>query len=110
MQMVNMLERKKRMQGSVNRGRNSVVAESAQRVHLHHLIFGIHAPIASDQRVQLFHVKSGKALSLDAADVAAAPLDPHDTLFRTVERISIGDLRTGVSPPKVGDAKIAAQP
>ena len=78
MQMVDVRERQKPVQGSVNRSRNAVLAEGAQRIHVHHLIFVLGAAIFVFQSLQLFGVKRRQPAQLDAAQVAAAALDPQD--------------------------------
>ena len=59
--------------------------------------------------MQLVQIKRGKSVSLDAANVAAAPLDPQHVFWRTIERIRIDNLRAGISAAEVRDAKIGAQ-
>jgi hypothetical protein len=46
---------------------------------------------------------------LNAAEVAAAALDPKNRLTRAVERIGTQKLRAGITAPKIRDAKIRTQ-
>ena len=57
MQMVDVRERQKAMKRRVNRGSDSALAERAERIHLHHLVFIFRATIDALQPVQLFGVE-----------------------------------------------------
>src|SRR6185437_10727112 len=78
MQVVNMAERKEAVQGSVNGSGNRILAKGAQRILLHHFIFACNSAILLLKRAQLVEVQSGKALALDAAQVAPTALHPKE--------------------------------
>jgi hypothetical protein len=109
MQMIDVWEGEKPVEGSVNRSRNTVFAEGAQRIHVHHLIFVLGASIFVLQSVQLFGVERRQPAQLDAAQVAAAALDPQYFLLFPAERVHLLYFRTGVASAKICDAKIRAQ-
>src|SRR6185437_1020381 len=109
MQMIDVWEGKKPVEGSVNRSRNTVFAERAQRIHVHHFIFVLRAPILVFQSPQLLGVQRRQPAQLNASQVAAATLDPQDFFLFSAERVHLLYFRTGVSSTKICDAKVRAQ-
>ena len=75
MQVIDVVVRQKRVQRGVDRRRDAVVAEGAERVVPDHLVFVRFAAVAIDERLELVHVEHGKAGRLDRPQVAAAALD-----------------------------------
>jgi hypothetical protein len=61
MQVIDVIERQKRMQRRVDRCGNPVVAEGGQRVIGHHLVLVRLAAIPRDQRLELVHVQQREA-------------------------------------------------
>src|SRR5262249_40716868 len=96
-------------QRGVDGGGHGVAAEGAQRVQLDHLVLVRHAAVAALKGPQPVQVQRGEALPADAADVAAAALDPQHLARRAVERIALDDLGAGVAAAEVGDAQVRAQ-
>src|SRR5215467_5490869 len=76
---------------------------------LFHLVLVRHAAVAALKGPQPVQVQRGEALPADAADVAAAALDPQHLARRAVERIALDDLGAGVAAAEVGDAQVRAQ-
>ena len=109
MKMIHVREGKKSMQRGVDRSSNGIVAEGAKRIHADHLVFQFDAAINPGQRKHLIQIKSGKAFDLDAAQVASAALYPQHWLPLPVQRISLVQLRAGVTAPKVGDAQVRSE-
>ncbi len=106
MKMVDMRKWQKAMQRRIDRRGNRVIADGAERVHRHHVVFGVDSLVAALEREQLLLVERGKACALDAAKVAAGAFYPEHFNFCTGERICLNDLRTGVSACEVGDAQV----
>src|SRR5437016_14643470 len=51
MKMIEMGKWKKAVQGCINRSRYHVVPERAQRIHIYHLVFKLHAARSEERRV-----------------------------------------------------------
>src|SRR5207245_7830329 len=67
------------------------------------------AAVAAFEPPQLVQIQRGEAAALDAAEVAAAALDPQHGPFATVQGVRLSDLGAGVAAPEVGDAQVAPQ-
>ena len=109
MQVIDVRERQKTMQRRVDRGGNAILTEGAQRIHLHHFVFIFRAAIFLLEALQLFRIQRGQPSDLDTSQIAAAALDPQNFFLFSAEGIRLLNFRTGVSPAKVGDAKVGAQ-
>ena len=92
MQMIDVREGKKAVQRRVDGGGDGVVAEGAQRIHRHHVVFGVDAFVAALEREQLVLVERGEAGALDAAEVAAGAFDPEHFDLLAGEGIGLHDL------------------
>ena len=108
-EMVDVGEGKKAVQRRVNGGGDGVVAEGAEGIHGHHVVFVIDALVAALEGEQLLLVEGGEAGALDAAQVAAGALDPEHLDGLAGERIDLGDLGAGVAAGEVGDAQVGAE-
>ena len=60
MQVIDVIERQKRVQRRVDRRRDAVVAEGAERVVPDHLVFVGFAAVPIDERLELVHVRTAK--------------------------------------------------
>src|SRR5260370_13088133 len=109
MQMVHVWKWQKAMQRRVDRRRHGVVAERAERVHLHHGVFSILAAIEVLKRQQLLLVKSGESAALDTAQVAAAALHPQPLHGFSAQWVAFVDLGTGVAACEVGKTQAGAE-
>ena len=109
MQMIDVREGQKSVQRSVNRSGDAVLAEGAQRIHIHHFIFEFSAAILCSSPCSFSEYKRRQPAQLDASQIAATALDPQNFFLLPAKRIGLLDLRTGVSAAEVGDAKIGAQ-
>ena len=109
MKVVNMRKGQKSVQWRIDRGGHAVLAEGAERIHLHHLVFMRHAAVAAGQREQLVEIERSEAAALDAAQVPPASLHPQDHLPARVQRIYFSDLRAGIATAEVGDAQIGSE-
>lgn len=109
MEVIDVRERQEAMQRRVDRGGHGVLTESAERIQLHHLVLERGAAVALAQGMELAQIERRKALPLDAAQIAAAALDPQHVARAAVQRIRQRELGAGVAPAKVGDAQIRAQ-
>ena len=67
-------ERQERVQRRVDRGRDPVLAERAQRVERHHLVFVRFAAIPRHQLLELVEVEQGESGGANRSQVAAAAL------------------------------------
>ncbi len=109
MKVIDVREGKKAVQRRVDGGGDGVVAKGAQRVHRHHVVFGVHPLVAAFERQKLLLVEGGKSGALDAAQVAARALDPQNFDRFAGQRINLSGLGAGIAAGKVGDAQIGAQ-
>src|SRR5579859_1792033 len=107
--MVHVFERQEGVQRSVDGCGDGVVSERADWIHSHHFVLKLDAPITASERMNLVQVQGREAVSLNAADIAAASFDPQNFLFGTLKRIGIEDLGAGIAATEVGDAKIGTQ-
>ena len=95
---------KKRMQRCIDRGSYRIVTECAQRIQTHHLVFQFDATINLCQDEHFVEIQGGKALDLDAAQIAAAAFHPQHRLLLSVKRIRPLQFRAGIAAAEVGDA------
>src|SRR6266702_383746 len=109
MEMIDMSKGKKTVQRSINRSCYGVVPKRAQRVHLHHLVFEFHSAVSPRRGMQLVEIQIRETCTLNASEVSAAPLNPHDCCFVPVERIQLLDFRAGVPTAKIRNAQIRSQ-
>jgi hypothetical protein len=109
MEMIDVGERQEAVQRRVDRRGDGVLAERAQRIELDDLVFQRRAAVAAAQVVQLAQVQRGEPRALDAAEVAAAALDPQHLLRAAVERVGLRELGAGVAAAEVGDPEIRAE-
>ncbi len=61
------------------------------------------------QREQLVEIERREAGALDAAEVAAAALDPEHKLLLAVDGVDGFELRAGVAAAEVGQAEVGAE-
>ncbi len=108
-QVVDVRERQEGMQRRIDRRRDAVLAERAERVVADHLVFVRLATIAPDEIVQLVHVEHGEARRAYRREVAAAALDRHDAPRLAGQRIGQIELRARVPAAEVRDAEIRAE-
>src|SRR5579885_61101 len=80
MEVINVLEWQKSVQWRIDRGRNRVLPESTERIHLDHLVFRLHAAIPACKGMQLLEIEGGEAAPLNASDISAAAFDPQHFL------------------------------
>src|SRR5262245_10517544 len=76
MQVIDVCEWQEAVQRSVDRRSDGILAERAERIQLHHLILERGPAVPAAQTAQLAEVQRGKSGALDAAQIAAAALDP----------------------------------
>ena len=60
MQVIDVRKRQERVQRRVDRRRDAVLAEGAQRIEADHLVFERFAAIALDQRLELVEIQHGE--------------------------------------------------
>src|ERR1700723_3159120 len=97
------------MQRGIDGGRRGVVTKRAERVHADDLVFQLNATIDPRECKYFIEVQGGKALHLNAAQVAAAPLYPEHGLLLPVQRIGPLEFRAGVAAAEIGDAQIGSK-
>ena len=96
--MIDVWERKKAMQRRVNGSSNTVLAECAERIHIHHFIFELSAAISMFQPLQLFKYNVANPLSLMLPRSPPLPLI-HRTFFLFAAEGSICWIFELVFPP-----------
>jgi hypothetical protein len=109
MQVIDVIERQKRVQRRVDRRGDAVVAKCAQRIERDHLVFVRFAAIARDERFELVEMQERKAGLGDRSQVAAAALDREDANGLARQRIGQLELRARVTAAKVRDPQVGAQ-
>src|ERR1700678_3723974 len=107
--MVDMRKRQESMQGRVDRSDDRVIAEGAQRIHLHHLVFKLDTTIGLLDCEQLLHVERRKTSAPDAAEVTATPLHPKNLFGLSIQGIDLVQLRACVAATEVCDSQIRAK-
>ena len=106
MQMIDVRKRQEGVEGSVDRCRDAVLAERAERIHRDHLVLERLAAVSRDQAVQLVEIQDREAGRGDRTQIAAASLHRHDALRLAGERIGQVELRTGIAAAEIRDPKI----
>jgi hypothetical protein len=86
-----------------------VEVEGAMGQIAYHFVFVLKAPVEALQRLELIHVKGGKAIERDSADIAARPFDPEDGDLLAGQRVCFGDFRGRVPAAVIGDALVETQ-
>ena len=109
MEMVDMFEWKKPVQGSIDRRGHRALAEGTQRIHVDHFVFVLRSTIAAFGGEQFIQIKCGKSRSLDASEIATTTLDPKNFFPGSIQRIGLKNFGTGVSAAEIGDAQIGSQ-
>ncbi|MNS86365.1 hypothetical protein D3C72_1202670 [compost metagenome] len=97
------------MQRGVDAGRARVQIESAMGQVGDHFIFQRQATVAALQRAQLVHVQGGKAVELDAAQVAARAFHPQHLDLVAGQVIRHADLGRGIAAAEIGDAHVGTE-
>ncbi len=108
-QVVNVRERQKRVQRSVNRRRHRRLSERRLRIVRHHLVFVFAAAINALQIVKAVEIKKRKAFLRRRAQVAAAAFDaqhPHGLAGEGVGKLK---LRAGVTPSEIRNTQVRAE-
>jgi hypothetical protein len=108
-QVIDVRERQECMEGRVDRCRDAVLAERAQRVEPHHLILERLAAIAGNEAFELVHVQDREPGGADRPQVAAASFDRHDPLRPPGKWVGQIELRARVPPAEIGDAEVRAE-
>ncbi len=109
MQMVDMREGQKAVQGRVDGCGDGIVAEGAHRIHRDHVVFGVDALVAALEGKKFLLVEGGEAAALHAAKIAAGAFYPDHFDLLAGERIGFRDLGTRVAARKIGNAQVRAE-
>ena len=109
MHVIDMLLRHIGMQRRVDGGGAGVEVEGAMRQIADHLVFECDAAIDALQRAQLVHIKSGKTVHLDRADIAARTLDPENLDQLARQRVLLHHLGRGIAAAIIGHALVRAE-
>ena len=109
MEMIHMAVGKKAVQWCIDGRHRWIHAEGAERVQLHHSVLFRHAAVARFDGQQLVEVERRKTGALNAAQIAAAALDPQHLDGLAGQRIALRDLGTGIAAGEVGDAQIGSE-
>ena len=109
MEMVDMIERKKRVKRRVDGSGHAVLSERAKRIEPHHLVLERFTPIAGDQTFELVQIQHGEAGGPHRSQIASAALHSHHTLWLAGKRIGEIELRARVASAEVRDAKVRAE-
>ena len=107
--VIDVREREKGVERGVDRRRDAVLAEGAERVITHHLVLVRLAPIPPDEIVQLVHVEHGEPRGANRRQIAAAALDRHHAPRLARQRIGQVELRARVPAAEVRDPEIRAE-
>ena len=109
MQMIDVVEWKKRMQRRVDRRGDAVLAEGAQRIEGDHFVFVRFAAVAADQPLEPVEVQHREPRVRDRPEVAAAPLYRHHADRFAGQRIGQLEFRARVASAEVRDPQIRAE-
>ncbi len=108
-QVIDVREGKEAVERRVDRRRGGIVAEGDERIEFDHRVLFVDAPILLLEREQLVEIEGREARPLDAAEIAAAALDPEHELLLAVDGIDGFELGAGVAAAEVGQAEVRAE-
>jgi hypothetical protein len=108
-EVIDVRERKKRMQRRIDRRRHAVLTEGTERVQADHLVLVRFAAIAADQPLELVEIQEREAARADGAQVAAAPLHGQHARGLAGQRVGQIELRTRIAAAKVRDPKVGPE-